>query len=98
MVAVPALAAPKQAPAPADDPKKAAAKQFYEAGQLLYERGEFIDAAKEFERAYGESPLPDLLYNIGQAYDKGGERKMDGAEIPWKDVIGIEENVAEEGE
>jgi tetratricopeptide (TPR) repeat protein len=75
LVAVPALAAPKSAPAPADDPKKAAAKQFYEAGQLLYDRGEFIDAAKEFERAYGESPLPDLLYNIGQAYDKGGDRK-----------------------
>jgi len=73
--ASPALAAPpKPAPAP-DDPKKAAAKQFYEAGMLLYDRGEFLDAAKEFERAYGESPLPDLLYNIGQAYDKGGERK-----------------------
>jgi tetratricopeptide (TPR) repeat protein len=69
-----AWAAPGKS-APQDDPKKAAAKQFYEAGMLLYDRGEFLDAAKEFERAFGESPLPDLLYNIGQAYDKGGERK-----------------------
>jgi hypothetical protein len=42
---------------------------------LLYERGEFVDAAREFERAYQEQPKPELLYNIASAYDKGGERK-----------------------
>jgi tetratricopeptide (TPR) repeat protein len=68
-----ALAAPP--PSAADSEKKAAAKHFYDAGMLLYDRGEFLDAAKEFERAYGEQPLPDLQYNIAQAYDKGGERK-----------------------
>ena len=55
--------------------KRAAAKHFYDTGMLLYDRGDFVDAAKEFERAYGESPLPELLYNIAQAYDKGGDRK-----------------------
>jgi tetratricopeptide (TPR) repeat protein len=78
--ASPALAGPgkgqpaKAEPAP-EDPKRVAAKRFYEAGTLLYERGEFADAAKEFERAYGEEPLPAFLYNIGSAYDKAGDRK-----------------------
>jgi hypothetical protein len=42
---------------------------------VLFDRGEFADAAKEFERAYGEQPLPSLLYNIASAWDKAGERK-----------------------
>src|SRR3954468_12404575 len=59
----------------ADDEKTAAAKRFYETGTLLYDRGEFVDAAKEFERAYKEQPRPALLYNIASSYDKGGDRK-----------------------
>lgn len=70
-VAALGLAAPARA---ADDDKTAAAKRFYEAGTLLYDRGEFLDAAKEFERAYREQPKPALLYNIASSYDKGGER------------------------
>jgi hypothetical protein len=66
-----ALAAPTQ-----DDEKRAAAKRFYDTGTLLYERGEFVDAAKEFERAYKEAPLPAFLYNIASAYDKAGDRKQ----------------------
>ncbi|HEY7955472.1 MAG TPA: chalcone isomerase family protein [Polyangia bacterium] len=58
----------------ADDEKRTAAKRFYDSGMLLYDRGEFLDAAKEFERSYGEAPLPAMLYNIAQAYDKGGDR------------------------
>ena len=58
----------------ADDDKTTAAKRFYESGTFLYDRGEFVDAAKEFERAYHESPRPALLYNIASSYDKGGER------------------------
>lgn len=58
----------------ADDDKTAAAKRFYETGTLLYDRGEFLDAAKEFERAYREQAKPALLYNIASSYDKGGDR------------------------
>jgi tetratricopeptide (TPR) repeat protein len=65
-------AAPRKA-APVD-PKIQAAKRFFESGQLLYNRGEFLDAAKEFERAYAEDPRAGLLYNVAQAYDKGGDR------------------------
>ncbi|MCU1276630.1 MAG: hypothetical protein JWM53_176 [bacterium] len=59
----------------ADDEKTAAARRFYETGTLLYERGEFLDAAKEFERAYQEQPKAALLYNIATSFDKGGERR-----------------------
>src|SRR5438045_8312761 len=71
-ISVTASAAPKAAPV--DDEKKTAAKHFYDTGALLFERGEFLDAAKEFERAYKEAPLPAFLYNIASAYDKGGDR------------------------
>jgi hypothetical protein len=57
-----------------DDDKTAAARRFYETGTLLYDRGEFLDAAHEFERAYREQPKAALLYNIATAYDKAGER------------------------
>ena len=70
LVATVATAAPRP-----DDEKTAAAKRFYETGSLLFDRGEFLDAAKEFERAYKEQPRPELLYNIASAYDKAGERK-----------------------
>ncbi|MDB4964795.1 MAG: hypothetical protein JWN44_484 [Myxococcales bacterium] len=69
------LAMGSPAAAKADDEKTAAAKRFYETGTLLFDRGEFLDAAKEFERSYRESARPALLYNIASAYDKGGERK-----------------------
>ncbi|MCU1276484.1 MAG: hypothetical protein JWM53_30 [bacterium] len=71
LVAVLAWVGPAHA---ADDEKTSAAKRFYETGTLLYDRGEFLDAAHEFERAYREQPKAALLYNIATAYDKAGER------------------------
>jgi tetratricopeptide (TPR) repeat protein len=71
LVALLGWAGPSRA---ADDDKTAAAKRFFETGTLLYDRGEFVDAAHEFERAYREQPKAALLYNIATAYDKAGER------------------------
>lgn len=62
------------APPARDDEATAAARRFYESGTFLFDRGQFIDAAREFERAYEVQPRPALLYNIASAYDKGGER------------------------
>ena len=62
------------APPSKDDEATAAARRFYESGTYLFDRGQFVDAAKEFERAYEVQPRPALLYNIASAYDKGGER------------------------
>ncbi|MEO6952365.1 MAG: chalcone isomerase family protein [Polyangia bacterium] len=66
--------AKKSPPAPIDS-KVIAAKRFFETGEFLYNRGDFLDAAKEFERAYAEDARPRLLYNLASAYDKGGDRK-----------------------
>lgn len=62
------------APAHADE-KTDAARRFYESGTYLFDRGQFVEAAQEFERAYAQAPKAALLYNIASAYDKGGERK-----------------------
>jgi tetratricopeptide (TPR) repeat protein len=70
-----AHAAPAAKPTPEELERRAAAKRFFETGTLFYDRGEFLDAAREFERAYKETPLPDFLYNIASSYDKGGDRK-----------------------
>jgi tetratricopeptide (TPR) repeat protein len=45
------------------------AKAHYATGQIYYERGRFPDAAREFEEAYRLSGRPELLYNMGKAYD-----------------------------
>jgi len=92
MVLVPSLvaAAPKKpAPAPAPvDEKEATARRFYDSGTVLFNRGQFLDAAREFEHAYSEKALPDILYNIGLAYDKGGER-MKAVDAYRKYVAGM---------
>jgi tetratricopeptide (TPR) repeat protein len=62
------------ASAAGDDDKKALAKKYFETGMVLYDRGDFLDAARDFERAYHESQIPAFMYNIASAYDKGGER------------------------
>src|SRR6185369_1203551 len=55
--------------------KREASKRFFQTGELLFDRGDFLEAAKQFERAYAEDPLPAFLYNIGTAYDSAGDRK-----------------------
>jgi tetratricopeptide (TPR) repeat protein len=45
------------------------AKAHYATGQIYYERARFPDAAREFEEAYRLSGRPELLYNMGKAYD-----------------------------
>jgi tetratricopeptide (TPR) repeat protein len=45
------------------------AKAHYATGQIYYERARFPDAAREFEEAYRLSNRPELLYNMGKAYD-----------------------------
>jgi tetratricopeptide (TPR) repeat protein len=45
------------------------AKAHFNTGQIYYERGRFPDAAREFEEAYRLSGRPELLYNMGKAYD-----------------------------
>jgi tetratricopeptide (TPR) repeat protein len=49
------------------------AKAHFRTGQIYYERGRYPDAAHEFEEAFRLSGHGDLLYNMGKAYDGGGD-------------------------
>src|SRR5581483_50191 len=51
------------------------AKAHYSTGQLYYQRGRYPDAAREFEEAYRLSKKPELLYNMGKAYDGVGDQE-----------------------
>ena len=56
------------------DPTKAAQEAF-DRGRAAYNAGNFKDAAAAFKQAYEYKPAPDLLYNIGAAYQRGGDTK-----------------------
>ncbi len=46
------------------------ARSHYEAAQRLYDDGKYDEAIDEFELAYRKKPHPNVLYNIGQAYER----------------------------
>src|SRR5690349_11868631 len=78
------LSAASQAAPPAVDLDLA--KAHYRTGELYYERGNFPDAAKEFEEAYRLSGRPELLYNMGKSYDGIGD--MRGALEAYRRFLG----------
>jgi tetratricopeptide (TPR) repeat protein len=49
------------------------ARTRYEKGTTLYDLGQYIEAAHEYEAAFKLRQSPPLLFNIGQAYRLGGE-------------------------
>jgi tetratricopeptide (TPR) repeat protein len=49
------------------------AAESFKAGQALFEKGEYIQAAAAFERAYFLAPHPSALANIGFCYDEAGD-------------------------
>ncbi len=49
------------------------AEAHYKTGQAYYQRGAYADAIREFERAYKLSMRSELLYNIGQTYERLGD-------------------------
>jgi len=55
-----------------DDP--AQARQHFEEGSKLYDLGQYLDAAHQYEIAYKYKADPALLFNIGQAYRLGGDK------------------------
>src|SRR5688572_10226160 len=58
------------------------ARAHYQAAQKHYDAGEYEEAIAEFEKAYARRPHPNVLYNIGQAY----ERLLDyGKSVAWFD-------------
>src|SRR5919109_770329 len=69
--------------APADDSAKA--KQLYEQGQTEFELGHYKDAIVKWEEAYRLKPVPQALYNMGQAYYKLGQ--LEEAAHAYKTMI-----------
>src|SRR4051794_19974635 len=58
-------------PAGADASQEARTR--FEKGTTLYDLGQYLDAAHEYEEAYKLRNSPPLLFNIGQAYRLAGE-------------------------
>jgi len=55
---------------PADPDTDRIARERFLAGREAFSRGDFAGAATAFERAYLLSRRPQLLYNLGTAYDR----------------------------
>jgi tetratricopeptide (TPR) repeat protein len=53
------------------------AVELFEESEVLYNRGEFQEAAELIVRAYSLSPDPVLLFNLGRALESAGD--LDGA-------------------
>ncbi len=60
-------------PARADSDAVDQAKQRFAAGAQAYREARYKDAIDLFLQANGLDPHPDLVYNIGQAYEKLGD-------------------------
>jgi tetratricopeptide (TPR) repeat protein len=58
---------------------KAAGDAAFAEGQQRYARGEYLEAAIQFELAYARDPDPAYLFNIAQAYRFGKACKKAGA-------------------
>jgi tetratricopeptide (TPR) repeat protein len=62
------LVATPPAWAEADEAALARARKAFKKGQKLYDLGKFEEALAQYEKAYEESELPELLFNIGQCH------------------------------
>jgi tetratricopeptide (TPR) repeat protein len=49
------------------------AKAHFRTGEIDYDKGLYDAAAREFDEAYRLSRRPELLYNMGKAYDGAGD-------------------------
>lgn len=55
------------------DQNRVQAAEAFKKGQVLFENGEYLEAAATFERAYRLAPHPSVLANIGFCYDEVGD-------------------------
>ncbi len=66
-----AKAADKPAPSATDNLNRA--RTHFQAGQALYNLGNYTDAIREFSAGYTLTGRPQFLINLGQSYRKLGE-------------------------
>lgn len=65
----------KAAPVHAEDAATARARQLFQEGQKQFDLGNWDAAARGFSQAYELRPDPKLLYNMAQAYRRGGNAR-----------------------
>ncbi len=53
-----------------------ASQSAFDRGRAAYDAGNFKEAAAAFTEAYEHKPQPEILYNIGAAYQRGGDTKQ----------------------
>jgi tetratricopeptide (TPR) repeat protein len=68
------LSAVAQAQKPQTGTQRKAAKAHFQQGRAYYEAGAWDDAIREYQKAFDLVPLPDLLFNIGQACRMKGDK------------------------
>ncbi|WAS92915.1 tetratricopeptide repeat protein [Nannocystis punicea] len=61
------------APAAADDAKLKRAEELFLNGRQLFKEGSYEAAILAFQESYELSRLPEILYNIGNSYEKLGD-------------------------
>lgn len=74
-----AVTAASIAPARADD--RATAERYFRTGERLFDAGEFVAAARAFEDAFKNMPLPAIAFSAAQAYRLAWVRKKDPAHL-----------------
>lgn len=52
---------------------EAEGRRRFQKGSELYDKGRYLEAAREFEAGYGSAPKPRFLLNIGHAYRRANE-------------------------
>ena len=65
-----AASAPVNAQDTADELRDAEGRGLFEAGRAAFADGRYEDALDYYDRAYELTHRPELLYNIGSAYDR----------------------------
>lgn len=66
-------ATPAAAPAAASDDKLKRAEELFNNGRQLFKEGSYEAAILAFQESYDLSKLPEILYNIGNSYEKLGD-------------------------
>lgn len=66
--AAPAEPPPQEPVADEPDPTQQEAAALFREGSMFYELGQYEDAIDKFEAAWKLAPVPQLLFNLGQAH------------------------------
>lgn len=73
LLIVTGLSAPSARAQGAPDSDEARAKELYQNGAILFEEGRYSDAIIAWKEAYRLSQRPQLLFNIANAAERGGQ-------------------------